>query len=107
MAAVGRPPRETGAPRAIRDPDAAAQLSATAAQACLVGRDPVTRAGPGPAATFCVTGIREGEAVALGMGSPEETPGARRLHDACRWWARGTRPGPSESALEKVLEVYW
>ncbi|HEV2810190.1 MAG TPA: hypothetical protein VGV93_07325 [Acidimicrobiales bacterium] len=43
-----------------------------------------------------MTGIREGEAEALDMGSLEGG-----------WWAKRTRPGPSESALEKVLDAYW
>ncbi|MDP9019205.1 MAG: site-specific integrase, partial [Actinomycetota bacterium] len=93
MAAVGKPRREAGAPRAIRDPDAAARLLATAAQPDPRGRDPWPERDLALAATFCVTGIREGEAVALGMGSLEGTPEL----DACRWWARGTRPGPSPS----------
>ena len=102
MAAVGRPRRETGAPRAMRDPDAAARLLATAAQACLLGRDPVARAGLGRAATFCVTGIREGEAVALGMGSPEGTPGARRLQVV----GKGNKIRAMRGRLENALEAY-
>ena len=47
------------------------------------GTRSVARAAPGAAATFCVTGIQEGEAVALGMGSLEGNAGsttpARRL----------------------------
>ncbi|HEV2069583.1 MAG TPA: hypothetical protein VGR26_07315 [Acidimicrobiales bacterium] len=89
--AVGKPRREVGAPRAIRDPDAAARLLATAARADPRGRDPWPERDLALAATFCVTGIREGEAVALGMGSLEGTPGPRpagaprRGHGACRW----------------------
>ncbi|MDP8930844.1 MAG: integrase, partial [Actinomycetota bacterium] len=79
MAAVGKPRRESGAPRAIRDPDAAVRLLATAAQPDPRGRDPWPERDLGLAATFCVTGVREGEAVALGMGSLEGTPEARRL----------------------------
>ena len=104
MAAVGKPRREAGAPRAIRDPDAAARLLATAAQPDPRGRDPWPERDLALAATFCVTGIREGEAVALGMGSLEGTPGARRLQVVGK--GNKTRAIPIEGALETVLEVY-
>jgi integrase len=55
-------------------------------------------------ATFCVTGIREGEAVALTMASLEGTPGARRLQVAGK--AGKTRAIPIEGGLEEVLEAY-
>jgi site-specific recombinase XerC len=62
MAAVRKPRRVDGAPRAIRDPDAAARLLATAAQPDPRGRNPWPERDLALVATFCVTGIREGEA---------------------------------------------
>jgi integrase len=55
-------------------------------------------------ATFCVTGIREGEAVALTMASLEGTPGARRLQVAGK--GGKTRAIPIEGGLEEVLGAY-
>ncbi|HEV2070098.1 MAG TPA: hypothetical protein VGR26_09920 [Acidimicrobiales bacterium] len=104
MAAVGKPRRESGAPRAIRDPEAAARLLATAAQPDPRGRHPWAERDLALAVTFCVTGNREGEAVALGMGSFEGTPGARRLQVVGK--GNKTRAIPIEAALETVLEAY-
>jgi integrase/recombinase XerD len=61
MAAVPKPRRVDGAPRAIRDPDAAARLLATAAEPDPRGRDPWPERDLALVATFCVTGIRECE----------------------------------------------
>jgi site-specific recombinase XerC len=58
MAAVPKPRRVDGAPRAIRDPDAAARLLATAAQPDPRGRNPWPERDLALVATFCVTGIR-------------------------------------------------
>jgi site-specific recombinase XerD len=55
-------------------------------------------------ATFCVTGIREGEAVALSMGSLEGTPGASP--PAGGGQGGKTRAIPIEGGLEEVLEAY-
>ncbi|HEV2811488.1 MAG TPA: tyrosine-type recombinase/integrase [Acidimicrobiales bacterium] len=77
---------------------------ATAAQADPRARDPWPERDLALAATFCVTGIREGEAVALGMGSLEGTPGARRLQVVGK--GNKARAIPIEGALEKVLEAY-
>ncbi len=104
MAAVAKPRRVAATPRAIRDPDAAARLLATAARGDPRGRDPWPERDLALVATFCVTGIREGEAVALGMGSLDGTPGARRLVVV----GKGSKPRtiPIETALEGVLEAY-
>ncbi len=104
MAAVAKPPRVADAPRAIRAPDAAARLLAAAAQADPRGRDPWPERDLALVATFCVTGIREAEAVALGMGSLEGAPGARRLQVVGK--GSKARAIPIEAALEEVLEAY-
>lgn len=104
MAAVAKPRRSTGAPRAIRDPDAATRLLAVAAKADPRGRDPWPERDLALVATFCVTGIREAEAVGLGMGSLEGTPGARRL--AVVGKGSKARAIPIEAPLEEVLDAY-
>ncbi|HSH58476.1 MAG TPA: tyrosine-type recombinase/integrase [Acidimicrobiales bacterium] len=104
MAAVPKPRRVDGAPRAIRDPDAAARLLATAAEADPRGRNPWPERDLALVATFCVTGIREGEAVALSMGSLEGSPGARRLQVTGK--GGKTRAIPIEGGLKEVLEAY-
>ena len=104
MAAVSKPSRVAGKPRAIRGPDAASCLLATAAERDPSGRDPWPERDLALAATFCVTGIREGEAVALGMGSLEGVPGARRLQVVGK--GGKARAIPIEGALEEVLEGY-
>ena len=93
MAAVGKPRREAGAPRAIRDPDAAARLLATAAQPDPRGRDPWPERDLDLAATFCGTGIREAKPSPSALVRWREPPAP----DVCRWRARGTRPGPPPS----------
>ena len=94
MAAVGKPTATSGPPRAIRTPDATARLLAAAAVADPRGRDPWPERDLALVATFCVTGIREAEAVALGMGSFEGESGAP---GGCRCKARGARRGRSRS----------
>lgn len=104
MAAVRKPRRNAGAPRAIRDPDAAARVLAAAAQPDPRGRNPWPERDLALAATFCVTGVREGEAVAFGMGSFEGKQGARRLQVVGK--GGKTRAIPIEGALEEVLDAY-
>jgi integrase len=84
--------------------DAAARLLATAAQRDRRGRNPWPERDLALVGTFCVTGIREGEAVALTMGSLEGTPGARRLQVVGK--GGKTRAIPVEGGLEEVLEAY-
>lgn len=79
MAAVAKPKRPEAPPRAIRHPGAAARLLTTAATADPRGRDPWPERDLALIATFCVTGIRVGEAVSLSMSSLDGTPGARHL----------------------------
>lgn len=104
MAAVGKPKRPADAPRAIRDPDAAARLLATAATVDSRGRDPWPQRDLALVATFCVTGIREGEAVALGMASVVGEAGARHLEVVGK--GSKARSIPIDTALEAVLDAY-
>ena len=104
MAAVGKPKATSGPPRAIRHPDAAARLLAAAAVADPRGRVPWPERDLALVATFCVTGIREAEAVALGMGSLEGESGARRLQVEGK--GGKTRSIPVEASLDEVLDSY-
>jgi len=104
MAAVAKPRAVVSAPRAIRAPDAASRLLGVAAVADPRGRDPWPARDLALVATFCVTGIRESEAVALGMGSLEGTAGARRLQVVGK--GNKTRAIPIEAGLEQVLDAY-
>ena len=104
MAAVGKPKATSAPPRAIKDPDAASRLLAAAAVVDPSGRHPWPERDLALVATFCVTGIRESEAVALGMGSLEGEPGARRLQVE----GKGGKPRaiPIEPTLEQVIDSY-
>ena len=104
MAAVGKPKATSGPPRAIRHPDAAARLLSAAAVADPGGRDPWPERDLALVATFCVTGIREAEAVALGMGSLEGEAGARRLQVEGK--GGKARAIPMETSLDEVLDAY-
>lgn len=104
MAAVAKPKRRDGSPRAIRDPDAPARLLAVAATRDPRARDPWPRRDLALVAVFCVTGIREGEAVALGMASMEGPAGARHL--AVVGKGNKARSIPVDAALETVLDAY-
>ncbi len=55
-------------------------------------------------ATFCVTGIREAEAVSLDVGSLAGEPGARRLEVLGK--GGKTRPIPIDALLDQVLADY-
>ncbi|MGH9120676.1 MAG: tyrosine-type recombinase/integrase, partial [Acidimicrobiales bacterium] len=55
-------------------------------------------------ATFCVTGVREAEAVRLGMGSVAGEPGARRLEVIGK--GGKARPIPITASLEAVIAAY-
>jgi len=78
MAVVAKPKRPPAMARAIRDPDAAARLLATAAVADGRSRAPWPERDVALVATFCVTGIRAGEAVGLDLASLTGTPGVDR-----------------------------
>lgn len=94
MAAVAKPRRSDATPRAIKDPDPAGRLLATAAQADPRGRDPWPERDLALVATFCVTGIREAEAADLTVGSIDGTRGARCLQVT----GKGGQPDPSPPA---------
>jgi integrase/recombinase XerD len=104
MAAVPKPKRPASEPRPIRHPDAAARLLKVAATVDVRGRDPWPERDLALVATFCVTGVRAGEAVALGMLSVQGRPGARHLEVPGKGGA--TRAIPVDSALEAVLDDY-
>ncbi len=104
MAAIPKPKTPTSLPRSIRARDAVAKILATAGEA-----DPRARA-PWPArdlavvATFCVTGIREAEAVGLDIGSLSGEMGARRLEVIGK--GGKARPVPIDPILDEVIGRY-
>ena len=67
MAAISKPPSTKTVPKAIKAEDAAARLLTTAATLDPAGRNPWPQRDLALVALFLVSGIREGEAVALGM----------------------------------------
>jgi site-specific recombinase XerD len=89
MAGIPKPKTPSVLPRTIRDPQ---------------GRRPWPARDLALVATFCVTGIREAEAVELSSGSLEGEPEARRL----RVLGKGgkARPVPIDPALDRVLGEY-
>ncbi|MBO0691535.1 MAG: tyrosine-type recombinase/integrase [Acidimicrobiaceae bacterium] len=104
MAAIPKPKTPSTLPRTIRARDAAARLFAAAAQPDPNARIPWPARDLALVATFCVTGIREAEAVDLSSGSLEGEPDARRL----RVVGKGgkARPIPLDAALDRVLDAY-
>lgn len=104
MAAVAKPKTPAVLPRAIRARDGIARLLATAAEADRSARHPWPARDLALVATFCVTGIREAEAVSLNVGSVQGEPGARRLEVVGK--GNKGRPIPIVSTLEDVLEAY-
>jgi site-specific recombinase XerD len=104
MAAIPKPKTPSALPRTIRARDAVGRLFATAAVPDPAGRHPWPARDLALVATFCVTGIREAEAVGLSTGSLEGEPDARRL----RVLGKGgkARPVPIDPALERVLAAY-
>ena len=104
MAAVAKPKRPESAPRPIRDPDATARLLTAASEADPRARTPWPERDAALVATFCVTGIRVGEAVDLGTASLDGPPGARRLWIAGR--GAKARYVPVRDPLEAALEGY-
>jgi site-specific recombinase XerD len=104
MAGIPKPKTPTVLPRTIRARDAVARLLATAADEDPTSRQPWPLRDLALVATFCVSGIREAEAVTLDVGSLEGEPGARRL----RVLGKGgkARPVPIDPALDGLLNAY-
>lgn len=104
MAAIPKPKNPTTLPRSIRARDAVARLLATAAVADPRARRPWPARDLAVAATFCVTGIREAEAVGLDLGAVQGEPGARRLEVLGK--GGKARPVPIAPSLDTLLERY-
>jgi site-specific recombinase XerD len=104
MAAIPKPKTPSSLPRSIRARDAVSRLLATAAEPDPRGRHPWPLRDLALVATFCVTGIREAEAVELSTGSLEGEPDARRL----RILGKGgkARPVPIDPSLDRLLSAY-
>ncbi len=104
MAAIPKPKTPSALPRAIRARDAVSRLLSTAAIPDPRARQPWPARDLALAATFCVTGIREAEAVNLNMGSLAGELGARRLEVIGK--GGKARPVPIDPALDHVLQDY-
>ncbi len=104
MAAVPKPKTPTVLPRTIRARDGVPRLLATAAAADPRSRKPWPARDLALVATFCVTGIREAEAVGLSTGSLAGEPGARRLEVIGK--GNKARPIPIGPALERLIADY-
>jgi len=104
MAAVPKPRLTRSAPKAIRAEDAAVRLLTTAGTRDAAARKPWPERDLALVALFLVSGIREGEAVALGMASIAGPAGARRLEVTGK--GDKSRTIPVDPALETVLAAY-
>jgi integrase/recombinase XerD len=104
MVAIRRPRKPNDEPRPIAHPNAAARLLGTAAAADPRARDPWPERDLALIATFCVTGIRAGEAVDLGVASLTGTPRDRRLVVVRR--DGNSRAIPVHAPLEATLKAY-
>lgn len=104
MPAIPKPKTPSSLPRSIRAPDAIGRLFRAASERDPRARDPWPARDLALIATFCVTGIREGEARELSIGSLAGEAGARRLEVIGK--GRKMRPVPIDPALEKVLDAY-
>jgi site-specific recombinase XerD len=104
MAGVPKPKTPTVLPRTIRARDGIPRLLATAAMPDPRSRRPWPARDLAVVATFCVTGIREAEAVGLSTGSLVGEPGARRLEIVGK--GNKARPIPIGAALERLLADY-
>lgn len=91
-------------PRTIRARDAISRLLATAAQSDPRGRHPWPARDLAVVATFCVTGIREAEAVGLSTGSLAGEPGARRIEVLGK--GNKARPIPIGALLDDLITEY-
>jgi integrase/recombinase XerD len=104
MAAVPKPKTPVVLPRSIRARDAIARLLAVAVEPDPRARQPWPARDLAVVATFCVTGIREAEAVGLDVGSLSGEPGARRLEVVGK--GGKARPIPIDPVLDEVLSGY-
>lgn len=104
MAAVPKPKTPTVLPRTIRARDGIPRLITTAATPDPRSRRPWPARDLALVATFCVTGIREAEAVGLSTGSLVGEPGARRLEVVGK--GNRARPIPVGAALERLIADY-
>jgi site-specific recombinase XerD len=104
MAAIGKPRLAPSAPKAIKADDAAQRLLTTATTIDTTARHPWPERDLALVALFLVSGIREGEAVALGVASLAGPAGARRLEVTGK--GNKSRSIPIDAALENVLAAY-
>ncbi|MGI8753149.1 MAG: tyrosine-type recombinase/integrase [Acidimicrobiales bacterium] len=104
MAGVPKPKTPSVLPRTIRARDGIPRLLATAAASDPRSRRPWPARDLALVATFCVTGIREAEAVGLSTGSLVGEPGARRLEVVGK--GNKARPIPIGPALERLIADY-
>ncbi len=104
MAAIPKPKTPVVLPRAIRARDAIGRLLRAATEPDARSRQPWPARDLALVATFCVTGIREAEAVSLDIGSLSGEPGARRLE--VRGKGGKARPIPIDALLDGVLSEY-
>ncbi len=104
MAAIVKPKTVKSGPRPIRDPDAAARLLAAASVADVAARRPWPERDLALIATFCVTGIRVGEAVHLNLGSLDGPVGDAQL--VVVGHGGRTRTIPIHEGLEAALHAY-
>jgi integrase/recombinase XerD len=104
MAAIPKPKTPVVLPRSIRARDAVARLLRAASEPDPRARRPWPARDLALLATFCVTGIREAEAVGLDIGSLSGEPGARRLE--VRGKGGKSRPIPIDAVLDSVIDAY-
>ncbi len=104
MAAIPKPKTPAVLPRSIRARDAIGRLLGVAAEPDPRSHQPWPGRDLALVATFCVTGIREAEAVGLEVGSLSGEPGARRLE--VRGKGGKARPIPIDPVLDAVLSDY-
>jgi site-specific recombinase XerD len=104
MAAVPKPKAPVVLPRSIRARDAVGRLLRVAAQPDPRSHQAWPARDLAVVATFCVTGIREAEAVGLDLGSVSGEPGARHLE--VRGKGGKARPIPIDPVLDNVLSAY-
>ncbi len=104
MAAVPKPKTPGAAPRTIRARDGVARLVQTAGRPDPRGRDPWPARDLALVATFCVTGIREAEAVGLDVGSFQGEPGARWMTVIGK--GEKARAIPIDETLDQIVATY-